>query len=254
MNVINVCDVEKRVNCYSARAKLPAVRCWINTVARNHFLGKLSASDIEANFKKYDPNDVFMAKREELPDWAKCALKRNEPLMWFDLHRSQNAGIWNVLDNILLWFNGFSAADPKLKRIDRISFDAASRAAVLKLRTINNDIWRFIRDNPPVVKVYNDFKWVRLTTQLHFEREGILMHHCVGRAGYYERSKNGECTIYSLRDANNEPHVTIEANGDSLYQCKGHSDQRPESSYQPYIKKFIDDMRLKIEGDRDFIN
>ncbi len=58
---------------------------------------------------------------------------------------------------------------------------------------------------------------VKLLTKKAYEREGFLMRHCLG--GY----SPGSSTIYSLRDKNNEPHVTFEMTktGDTIQQVKG---------------------------------
>lgn len=57
-----------------------------------------------------------------------------------------------------------------------------------------------------VVKDFWDgFKFVKLISQSAYNREWKLMSHCV--ASYYGR----DVFIYSLRDKNNNPHCTIEA-------------------------------------------
>jgi hypothetical protein len=58
---------------------------------------------------------------------------------------------------------------------------------------------------------------VKLLTKKAYEREGSLMRHCLG--GYTP----GSTTIYSLRDKENNPHVTFEIAkaGDAVQQVKG---------------------------------
>lgn len=58
---------------------------------------------------------------------------------------------------------------------------------------------------------------VKLLTKAAYEREGFLMRHCLGAYA------PGSTTIYSLRDKNNEPHVTFEMtkDGDTIQQVKG---------------------------------
>ncbi len=58
---------------------------------------------------------------------------------------------------------------------------------------------------------------VKLLSKKAYEREGFLMRHCLG--GYTP----GSSTVYSLRDKDNEPHVTFEItkSGDSVQQVKG---------------------------------
>lgn len=58
---------------------------------------------------------------------------------------------------------------------------------------------------------------VKLLTKRAYEREGFLMRHCLG--GYTP----GSSSVFSLRDKNNEPHVTFEMTkkGDTIQQVKG---------------------------------
>lgn len=62
--------------------------------------------------------------------------------------------------------------------------------------------------------------------------------HCVG--GYDQKVKSGESRIFTLRDPNNKPHVTIEMNkaGD-IVQIKGNSNSRVKPEYRDYIKDYF---------------
>jgi hypothetical protein len=78
------------------------------------------------------------------------------------------------------------------------------------------------------------FKIVQLTTKDHCKREGNLMGHCVG--GYNPKTK----TILSLRDSQNQPHVTLEIKKENeVHQIKGKSDKAPIPKYQKYIRYFL---------------
>lgn len=60
----------------------------------------------------------------------------------------------------------------------------------------------------PVLKCENGFQWVSLDTPEAKDYEGNAMGHCVGSGSY----DDNETTIFSLRDKNNLPHVTVEFN------------------------------------------
>jgi hypothetical protein len=78
------------------------------------------------------------------------------------------------------------------------------------------------------------FQIVQLTTKDHCKREGNLMGHCVG--GYDPKTK----TILSLRDSQNQPHVTLEIkNENEVHQIKGKSNKAPIPKYQKYIRYFL---------------
>lgn len=72
-----------------------------------------------------------------------------------------------------------------------------------------------------VIKRWKDgFTFVRLVSESSFKREGFMMSHCV--ASYYGKK---DVRIYSLRDANNKPHCTMEIvlseNKEGVQQIKG---------------------------------
>jgi hypothetical protein len=259
MNILNVDDIERELAKYAAQAIHPAAKTWVKSVARNHILGKLSDKDIAANFREYSLNkrDAFMPAPEDLPIWAWTALKTGQPIHWFDWAQPQRRTLWQALEMIVLWFNTFQAGDTRFKRCDRICFDVAARAGALWFKDVNENIWLYIKDKPPVVKKYdNGYHWVRLVTAVHFEREGKLMRHCVGNGGYYDKYQSNACEYYSLRDKHNEPHCTIELAVDraAVIQCKGTCNQKPARTYQRFIRRFINEMNWTIDGDSSHID
>jgi hypothetical protein len=77
-----------------------------------------------------------------------------------------------------------------------------------------------IKDLPIPITYNKDYKWLELNhptdpdiTKEALESEGNQMGHCVGTSpNYFNGVINGDKQIFSLRDANNKPHVTIETN------------------------------------------
>jgi hypothetical protein len=77
-----------------------------------------------------------------------------------------------------------------------------------------------IKDLPTPITYNKDYKWLELNhptdpkiTKDALKSEGDQMGHCVGtHCDYYDGVMNGDKQIFSLRDANNKPHVTIETN------------------------------------------
>jgi len=77
-----------------------------------------------------------------------------------------------------------------------------------------------IKDLPIPITYNKDYKWLELKhptdakiTKEALESEGNQMGHCVGtHRDYYNGVMNGSKQIFSLRDANNVPRVTIETN------------------------------------------
>jgi hypothetical protein len=262
MNVLNVHELERELNRYASAAIYPQAAAWVRTVARNHMLAKLSEKEVYANFRVYDARklELLMPKPAALPQWAKDKLKDGETLHWFNPLCTRRRVLWQTLQHIVMWYNTFRDGDTRLRRCDRINFDTAAKAAAFWFKDVNENIWEYVKDMPPVIKTYeHGIHWVRLVTSLHFEREGRLMKHCVGNGGYFESWRRGQREYYSLRDKGNKPHATIETNsGDKknvrVLQCKGPTNGRPSKNFQPYIRRFFNDMRWAIDGDQSNID
>ncbi len=102
---------------------------------------------------------------------------------------------------------------------------------------------------------YDDgYKWQQMLTKDACEREGSYMAHCVGN---YNPKTN---IIISLRDKNDEPHVTLEMQEGTLInpetgrgpieinQIKGKNNSMPKK-YKDYIIRFIQQAQhMDIEG------
>ncbi len=88
-------------------------------------------------------------------------------------------------------------------------------------------------------QVFNGWTIRKVTTENDLEVEGNKMNHCVG--GYCENVESGKSIIYSLRDPQNEPHVTLEADDRNINfeQIKGHSNSEPKQEYKNMIKEWF---------------
>lgn len=83
---------------------------------------------------------------------------------------------------------------------------------------------------------------VKLLTKAAYEREGFLMRHCLG--GY----SPGSSDVYSLRDKDNEPHVTFEITkgGDSVQQVKGKGNGSIHPRYIDPTLSFLKKMGIEV--------
>jgi len=73
------------------------------------------------------------------------------------------------------------------------------------------------------------------------DAEGDLMGHCVGS---YEEQVESGTKIYSLRDPQNKPHVTIEFSGGKIQQVQGKENKVPVKKYHKYIWKWAEERNL----------
>lgn len=269
MNVLNVPDVERLLRKYAAPALHEPAQRWVLSVARNYILGSLPEKDVQTNYRKVvltetDDLGCYRAEASMLPPWALKAACEGT-LVWFDPIQPSRREIWNVIEIIVRWFNSWPETDTRLRRIDRISFPVAITAAVLWYKDVSENIWNYITDKSVVVRSYeHGYYWVKLVTKLQFEREGQIMNHCVGNGSYYQKWWSNEASEYfSLRDRHNKPHATLEVSFSSghplvrkgsVVQCKGNSNHKPDREYQPYIRRFITDMKWDILGDGSHID
>jgi hypothetical protein len=91
-----------------------------------------------------------------------------------------------------------------------------------------------------VVYRYPDGWTVRSVQPEECGDEGEQMGHCVG--SYAERVRRGDMKILSLRDPNNNPHVTMEVLPDgTVNQIQGKENKIPVGKYRRRIRTFIED-------------
>lgn len=96
-------------------------------------------------------------------------------------------------------------------------------------------------------KVFIDFKdgfeFKELLTKKAFQNEGSIMSHCLGG---YNPSK--DVSIYSLRDAKNLSHCTIEVrkNSSEVVQVKGKGNGSIHPKYVHYVIAFFEKIGMKI--------
>lgn len=95
-----------------------------------------------------------------------------------------------------------------------------------------------------VVELSDGWTAQELTTKEQLDREGEVMQHCVG--SYFNEVNNDKTTIYSLRDAQGRPHVTIEVKNGHVEQVQGKQNEKPAAKYQPYVDEF--EKWLESEG------
>lgn len=204
------------------------------------------------------------------PAWMKTAMQRGETL--FVVEPKQD--FYQKLPHIVDWF----LADPKaanaLRAVPDANFMAGLYAAADKFYALNASRYRDMTpiEDEPGREVVLTFRskgdeaptmfedktltpnehgkvvmfWAKLTNDKALAREGSLMGHCVGGDNYVRAVKHDSATIFSLRDAQNKPHVTIEAQGSrgdwTINQVKGKGNKAPVAKYAPFVKAFLNEV------------
>ena len=87
------------------------------------------------------------------------------------------------------------------------------------------------------VEEYDGWTIQRITSENDLLTEGNKCNHCVG--SYWNDVEQGYLTIVSLRDPQNNPHVTIEIEDDHVNQIQGNSNQEPGRQYKKMIRHWI---------------
>lgn len=90
-----------------------------------------------------------------------------------------------------------------------------------------------------VIPLENGYKFVHLKDQNSKDWEGYYMSHCV--ASYTEHDG-----IYSLRDANDMPHCTIEIRKNFINQIKGRNNGPIKPFLFNYILKFLEHFNYEV--------
>jgi hypothetical protein len=264
LNVLNIEEIERELRNIAVRAIHPATKRWFDTVARNYVLN-LAGPEADSEYEKYTPQrpkkgiHTDMPEPEKLPEWAKKAVEASTDIHFFNPAQPRRRKLWQDLEAIADWFNTWDKADPALSRIDRVNFPQARDQARAWRDEVDKNPWAHIKDKPPVHKTYDDgMKWVQLMTEMHLAREGNLMHHCVGNAGYTHAMKQGTSEFYSLRDPKNEPHITVEVsirgNVRHAIQMKGKQNAKAVAKYQPYLRDLVTQPGWSVKGDGSYVD
>lgn len=250
LNVLNVQEIERHLKQLGARSRYPQVKKWLLTVARKYILNKIGDDEASKEYEQLTRRprrrDQFSTMPDEVPEWVGRELERGGSVHFFKDIQPRTRRLWNDIEAIIDYFNHtLSPDDPVLNRLDRISFDQARADATAWRDAILSNPWKHVRDKPPVVMdMGGGWRWVELTTPVHTKREGQLMNHCVGGGGYRDRGH-----LYSLRDPENMPHITIHEVDGRTSQIKGNSNQKPDKKYQRYLRPFLQKMGIAISGD-----
>lgn len=179
------------------------IRLWVRRNLRNYLL------------REYEQLQVLETLPHDAPLWAKRDFAKGRVIQRVCLGPVFRGQIAHVLDLFL--------AKPWL-RLERLSVsDALLHAqrwdAELSRQVAVAEDLRGIR---PVILYDNGWSWVQVLSKDALHREGAKMNHCVG--SYYGRAN---VKIFSLRDKDNMPHVTLEVTATgALRQAKRNGNRR----------------------------
>ena len=138
------------------------------------------------------------------------------------------------------------------KRLLHLTLETAYEAADEYFRKLNDDLEVSEKndDTKAIMELDDGYKVVKLQTQNALDYESKEMGHCIGHGSYdHKLKKNSGSIFYSLRDQNNNPHVTFEVDtkNNALVQCKGKENKAPVSKYFPYVQDFVKQKNFELK-------
>lgn len=180
-------------------------------------------------------------------------IKKNNGILKFDNEEIRLTK--DDLDHIVDWLSSDSAERHR-KRLEKLSVPDAYKLAQVWLTKMNakfeknNEVDQDKEGVEIIHSFKNGFKVVKINSKYSYSREGSKMGHCVG--GYYGK----DCTIFSLRDSDNEPHCTIEYDSEEkvVKQVKGKGNNKVADRYTSYIIEFINTIPFNKVYDADKFN
>ncbi len=253
-NIFNVDEVEDLIDQVAADASSDAVDTWLRRTARHWILTehpdvlRLAIDRSAGSVMLVDPADAEAPRRRlgvsvsELPAWCRKALDAGREVHYLRL----GAALEKKLRRIVDYFNavGIEAHGGKL---DDLSFEAAQRST----RIWRGNQWATEQRHAGIRQVYrggDGVRIVQLRSAASLVDEGERMAHCAG--GYAFDVENGECEIYSLRDAKDKSRATIEVvGGKSVEQVKGRANGDITDAARRHVRSFIRTRGYDIGGD-----
>lgn len=225
-NIINTEEVETWLRDTFVERYLP-IQLWITSVVRKWIIRKAPAAAAP------------IQDQTGLPDWLRTAMQRGETPESVILDEALQQRIQPVLDYML----DLVTSKPDTN-VAAIGFDVAEQRAVKWHQQLQRQqpVVPPEEDGAQIIKTYTDgYTWRRVVGREAMDREGNAMGHCVGRLSYYQMVIRAKTEIVSLRDQQNEPHVTIEIGkaGTTIHQIKGKANRDVLPKYLPYVEDFL---------------
>jgi hypothetical protein len=142
--------------------------------------------------------------------------------------------------------------DSSLDELKRYSLDDIYKAAVEWEKLFKSNVKEIALDSSKIVygptwknPEFNGYFIYQLTTEEELKKEGSDLNHCVG--GYFDKVKNNNCKIFSLRNSSNKAVLTIETSPDlfRFIQVFGYSNAQPNSEQTSIINEWKQSLHSK---------
>jgi hypothetical protein len=205
-------------------------RAWVAGVGRRHMHRQAPAIELSQE-------EVRLLA--ESHSWVALAAREGRPLHRLDLSAGEGEELASILDWMRSERGPGLASDwsrvswPQGVKAHQAWIDEMNRAAQKLLSAQQAFDGCEVAASVTDVEGLEGWSWVKVVSKEALEREGALMRHCVG--SYAERVERGACAVWSLRDVEGKPLVTVETShvprGVSMRQVKGFANSTPASSH-----------------------
>jgi len=172
-------------------------------------------------------------------EYAKAFNCKDDVIVWIDAnlqnYLKKNEENQTDIEHIL----DYLCSDARPKRIAKMSYKEALSNAEKWSKSLQkkaSGIDEEEDDTETVLDFRDGFKIVKLVGRNAYDREGMLMRHCV--SSYYGK----DTEVYSLRDKDNMPHCTIEK--DKQIKGKGNGSISPK--YIKYVVEFLEHIGMEV--------
>ena len=248
-NLVNIVELDAWLDAIG-KAKLGAgdradkARGWLSTVAKK-FMKKNGALLPISESLAQD-----LAKREP---WAKTALDAGAELSALSLSDSESEQLKSILDwmraaqgpamasdwSRISWPQGLAAHDAWIDAMNKAALKALDDAKAFE----GCELAVAIEGLPG----FEEWRWVKVLTAEALDREGALMRHCAG--SYAENVLEESTHIFSLRDPDGKPHLTVEAllpydlssgEGSYVQQLKSFGNAKASAQHIPAFLRLFD--------------
>ncbi len=246
LNVANVKSIENWIDAflkstdatvYRNEINHPVIQSWFKKQVRNYVL----------NNEEFAEPYTSAARTE----WMVQAIERGEEIVRIRIPVAFEEQLAHVYD----WFTWLTQQDNIeaqriLEKVPKLTIPMAIEKSEQWTEWLNKQA-SGIEDEQGLesVMTFKDgYRIVKLISKDCYDREGKLMQHCVASFYNARAARMGRMNptvgsrqrvIYSLRDPENEPHVTMEIRGQEITSIQGKQNKTPIAKYRSYVRKFI---------------
>lgn len=184
------------------------------------------------------------AELDNAPAWARKALAEGSALQALSLPNAERDLLARVLDWMRADTGPSLASDWSKISVDQALeaeakwVEAMSRAALKtdleQADALGVSLMIEIPGKGPDKR--SGWRWVEVRSRGALDREGALMRHCVG--SYAEDVSTGNKAVFSLRDPDNKPRLTLEAQQGRLTQLKAFANQPCPRALRSQVVEF----------------